>query len=156
MASVNRQNFRVVKPFPGDRRSTRQTVVLNAPPQLAKTIVFFNYYCQAKTVNRNSGLNRGILAACNSGSQEDCAASSQYAGHLLRKMIFLAHCPKSLTSLSRVLMRPRRWYWRNPVRSVRPVCPGRQSGAGNAPRRVVWRRSAGDNPTNFLKASRRD
>jgi len=95
---------------------------LNTPPQLAKTIVFFNYYCQAKTLNRNFGLQRGILAACNSGSQEDCAASSQYAGHLLIKMIFLAHCPKSLTSLSPILMRPRRWYWRNPVRSVRPVC----------------------------------
>src|SRR4029077_214170 len=68
MASVNRQDFRVVKPRPGERGSTRQTVVLNTSPQLAKTIVFFNYYCQAKTLKSElRSSSRGFLQPAKAG-----------------------------------------------------------------------------------------
>jgi len=51
-------------------------------------------------------------------------------------MTFLAHCPKSLTSLSRILMRPRRWYWRNPARSVRSACCWPTEWYRNDPRQL--------------------
>jgi hypothetical protein len=92
--------FSCSKAFPGGAPLDKTNGCLEHITPTGQDHSLFQLLLSSKPVNRNFGLHRGILAACNSGSQEDCAASSQYAGHLLTKIIFLAHSPKSNVALA--------------------------------------------------------